>query len=280
MHSPLHLHAFQQAVNPTALMRIQAAKQQDALAIHTTAQQQIWQQQRLDKLATVAEDGRAWVSVADGVSSSPCADFASRSLLQVLHAHALPHAANALPGLVRQALQDWQSRHLRPRTLGAACTLASLLYVQGQVCAVNCGDSRIWRLRPQADGSVQWLQISRDHTLWQQMVDAGEVQAEEAQDYASLYQGLAHCLVLGDNADEDADQGDAWLYIWHGQAIPGDCYLLATDGLHDTLPAAQLQALWRADQSPADNLAALHQAWQRAGGPDDISVLALCSTTG
>ena len=271
----MHIHAFQQAITPAALGRTRPIAPQDALALHTQAQCQVWQQPQ-GRWQCSAPDGLAWVSVADGVASSPCAALASRSFLQVLHANALPQAANALPGLVRRARQDWQSRHLRTRTQGAACTLASLLYVQGQVCAVNCGDSRIWRLRPQADGSVQWLQISRDHTLWQHMLDAGEVQPDEAEDYASIYQGLAHCLVLGDYDDEEASADANWLHIWHGQAAPGDCYLLATDGLHDSLPTAQLQALWQTGQGVADKLAALHAAWQQAGGPDDLSVVALC----
>lgn len=270
----MHIHAFQQAIAPAALGRTRAGAPQDALAIQTVAERHLWQKPQ-GHFAGVAEGGFAWVSVADGVASSPCAALASRSLLQVLHASALPQAANALPGLVRRARHDWQSRHLRPRTQGAACTLASLLHVQGQVCAVNCGDSRIWRLRPQADGSVQWLQISRDHTLWQQMLDAGEVQPEDAADYASIYQGLAHCLVLGDSDEEEASADADWLHIWHGQAALGDCYLLATDGLHDSLPAARLQALWQAQQPPQANLDALHAAYRQAGAPDDISVIVL-----
>lgn len=279
--APLHIHAFQQAIAPAALGRIRPVAQQDALAVHTHTTCQVWQDHRA-VFDGCAPHASAWVSVADGVSSSPCAALASRSLLQVLHTGAaFPTTAGELPGRVRQMRHDWQARHLRPRTQGAACTLASVLYVQGQLCAVNCGDSRIWRLRPQADGSVQWLQLSRDHTVWQQMLDAGEVQPEEADRYASVYQGLSHCLVLdaGDD-EEDEASADPWLHIWHGQAAPGDCYLLATDGLHDTLPAAQLQALWQGDRPAAANLAALHAAYQRAGAPDDISVVALCVPMG
>lgn len=275
--SPLGIHAFQQAIAPAALGRIRPVAQQDALAVHTSTTRQVWQDNRA-VFDGCAPHALAWVSVADGVSSSPCAALASRSLLQVLHAGAaFPATAGELPGRVRQMRHDWLARHLRPRTQGAACTLASLLFVQGQLCAVNCGDSRIWRLRRQADGSVQWLQLSRDHTIWQQMLDDGEVQPHEAADYASVYRGLSHCLVLdaGDDEDDEAS-ADPWLHIWHGQAAPGDCYLLATDGLHDTLPAAQLQALWQGDRSAVENLAALHAAYQRAGAPDDISVVALC----
>ena len=116
------------------------------------------------------------------------------------------------------------------------------------------------------------------------MLDDGEAQAEEAQEYASIYQGLLHCLVLDadDDTDDDwsnpLDAGPAaqdWLHIWHGQTAPGDAYLLATDGLHGALSEAQIQALWQAAESPQDKLQALHHAWRRAGAQDDISVALL-----
>ena len=267
----LRILAFQQAMHPAALRLAHPCRQQDALVIQTLDERHLWQKP-LGRLAVTAQGGFAWVSVADGVSSSPRADLASRSFLDVLHGAAQPPAGppSQLPGLVRRARVDWQSRHLRPHTQGAACTLASLWCAQGCVCAVNCGDSRIWRLRPQADGSVQWHQVSRDHTVWQQMLDDGEVEPGEAGEYAAFYQGLMHCLILGDDAPEDD-----WLHGWHGEAVTGDCYLLATGGLHDTLPAARLQALWQAHQPPQANLDALHAAYRQAGAPDDISVVVL-----
>ncbi len=275
----LRITAFQQAMHPTALRHARPAPQQDALALHTQAEHHI-QQTPLSQWACTAPDGWAWVSVADGVASSPCADLASRSFLQVLH-RASPTVAKQLPGLVRQARIDWRVQYLKPRTRGAACTLASLLVADGQVCAVNSGDSRIWRLRPQADGSVQWLQLSRDHTAWQQMLDDGDLQAEEdvaMEEYASIYQGLLHCLVLDADDDLDADESatpEDWLHIWHGQAMPGDAYLLATDGLHGVLTDAQMQALWQAADSPQGRLQALHNAYRRTGAQDDVSVIYL-----
>ena len=155
MTAPMHIHAFQQAMHPAALRSPRPQPQQDALAIQTLTERHLWQKP-LGRFAGVTEGGWAWVSVADGVASSPCADLASRSFLDTLHhTGAVTGPANQLPGLVRRARQEWQSRTLRQRTQGAACTLASLWCARGQVCAVNCGDSRIWRLRAQADGSVQ-----------------------------------------------------------------------------------------------------------------------------
>lgn len=151
------IRAFQQAIHPAALGRTRIAPPQDALAVQTLGERHLWQKP-LRRFATTAQGGFAWVSVTDGVATSPCAGLASRSFLDVLHGAQPPSGpASQLPGLVRRARADWQSRHLRPRTQGAACTLASLWCADGRVCAVNCGDSRIWRLRPQADGGVQWL---------------------------------------------------------------------------------------------------------------------------
>ena len=274
MHGSLLPPAISSPGRPTAL---RPTPQQDALALHTLNERHV-QQVPLGQWACAAPGGFAWVSVADGVASSPCADLASRSFLQVLHraSPAVPPQARQLPGLVRQARLDWRAQYLKPRTRGAACTLASLLVTGGHMCAVNSGDARIWRLRPLADGSVQWQQISRDHTAWQQMLDDGEADAGQTDEAASIYQGLMHCLVL--DADDEPDANDLdeihldetdldasgahddWLHIWHGQAVLGDAYLLATDGLHGALTDAQMQALWQAAPSPQDGLRALHRA--------------------
>ena len=108
------------------------------------------------------------------------------------------------------------------------------------------------------------------------MLDDSDAQAGQADDYASIYQGQLHCLVLDtdDDPDEDTVQED-WLHIWHGQVAPGDAYLLATDGLHDALTDAQMQMLWQAADSPQDKLRALHGAYRRTGAQDDISVILL-----
>lgn len=281
MPTPLHIrsiHAFQEAMHPTAWHHARRAVQEDALALQTLGQQRHLQQQRLGRWHLTPCGDFAWLSVADGVASSPCAALASRSFLQVLHPDFMvtPQTAGQLPAWVRQARFTWRAQHLRPRTRGAACTLASLVCTNGQVCAVNSGDARIWRLRPQADGRVQWLQLSRDHTAWQQMLDDGEAQPEQADECASMYQGLLHYLVL--EADDDPNEEappDDWLHVWHGQAAPGDTYLLATDGLHGALSDARMQAIWQQAASPQEGLDALRTAYRQAGAQDDVSVALL-----
>ncbi|MGD9775173.1 hypothetical protein [Diaphorobacter sp.] len=108
----MQLFAFQQAMHPAALRHPRASPQEDALALHTLAGHHIWQTP-LGQWTCDAPGGFAWLSVADGVASSPCADLASRSFLQVLHrsSPAMPLQAQQLPGLVRQARLDWRAHY-------------------------------------------------------------------------------------------------------------------------------------------------------------------------
>lgn len=285
MTQAMQITAFQNAIGPSHNRHGTRWKNQDALAIHTPTFCRIVQKQHFEYVDDAVCTPFVWVSVADGVSSSPHGDLASRSFLQVLHEHAsgaVLATAAQLATRVRWARQEWQYRHRTEKTEGAATTLASLACVNSQVCAVNSGDSRIWRIRPDATGHPVWLPISRDHTIWQHMVDEGTVAQEEREQYASLYQGLLHCLILGDDAqelsDEDADMATStqdWLHVWHGQAQAGDIYLLASDGLHDTLGDARLESLWHPQREPANNLRALRQAYLDAGAPDDVSLVML-----
>ncbi|PAT39681.1 hypothetical protein CK623_09170 [Vandammella animalimorsus] len=282
---------FQHAIDQRHCRNGHRLNMQDALAFQWGRQRAIWQEQDASLPAQPVPAGAAlWLSVADGVSASPHAALASRSLLHTLHhpAGLLPGSASALPALVRAAASAWQSRYLRPATQGASTTLASLMIKNGQACAVNCGDSRIWRLRPNATGGMAWQQLSRDHTIWQHMLDEGEVSPEQRDAGASIYQGLLHCLTLGSNQGNEPDWLDDpaghstpppalenWLHIWHGQVQAGDVFVLATDGLHDSLGDERLPQLWQAQASLDANVQALKAAYLQAGAPDDCSVVAV-----
>lgn len=280
--------AFQHAIDQQHSPDGKRLHMKDALALQWAGQRQVWQRANASLPAQPVPGDALWLSVADGVSASPHAALASRSFLQTLHGQAWPRlpAPAALPALVREARAQWQSRHLRPHTQGASTTLASVLLAQGKVCAVNCGDSRIWRLRPLPAGGMAWQPISRDQTVWQHMLDEGEVTPEQRDTYASIYQGLLHCLTLGewlDDSDDGLDDGgeadgpaaDEWLHIWHGELHAGDALLLATDGLHETLGDAFLQCLWDSQADLTANVQALREAYLAAGAPDDCSVVAV-----
>ena len=306
--APMHLHPHLHL--ETALLqhseRILSRTQQDTLLLACPGHSECWQAHARRK-SLALDAGLVLAAVADGVSLSPQSAFASRSFLQALHAQAdlggeAAHSSLALAHLVRHTHRLWQQQCLRPGTRGASTTLAALLVQQRRLSVVNVGDSRVWRLRT-AGGALQCLQLSHDHTLWQQMLDAGEVDADSGEEPASFYQDLTHCLTLGDlrdgaahedSAGVEADFSDSergsetgsdsssaavhdrdWLHLWQGELVPGDAFLLATDGLHGCVPGFALLDHWRAKQPLLENLKRLYAAWNASGGGDDISLVAL-----
>ena len=88
------------------------------------------------------------------------------------------------------------------------------------------------------------------------------------------------------NSDSDSETGSAvgqerdWLHVWQGELVPGDAFLLATDGLHGCVPGFALQDHWQTDQPLLENLNCLYAAWNGSGGGDDISLVALRFTEG
>lgn len=191
--------------------RILSKTQQDAMLLAAPGWSECWQAHARRQTVSLPA-ACVLAAVADGVSLSPQAAFASRSFLQQLSTqfdsgsgasfNAIP---SALPQLVHHTHRLWQKQCLRPDTRGASSTLAALLIWGQQVSVVNVGDSRVWRLR-QVDDALQCQQLSCDHTLWQQMLDAGEV-ADTGEQPASFYQDLTQCLTLGDAHDDVCAQG-------------------------------------------------------------------------
>ena len=91
------------------------------------------------------------------------------------------------------------------------------------------GDSRAYLLR---DGALQ--QISRDHSLVQELVDAGAIRPEEAEHHPR-----ANVITRAVGADLE----DFALDKVSGPHPAGDRFLLCSDGLSKSVPEGELAAL-------------------------------------
>ena len=271
-----------------AFQRAAHNQSQDAMLLAAGSDGHVWQQASITLMWHSAMLGSAeqmWLAVADGVAAGPCGALASRSFLA-----ALQQAQAASPSLspvqvVCLAHDRWQARHLRECTQGASTTLASMTLKSGRCTAINCGDSRVWRLRASArDQTMDWLQLTTDHTAWETLVAEGQVSAGQRSDYASIYGGLMHCLTLGHTGDSCAqDDGDEVfaaadeypkLQSRDTRIEVGDVLLIATDGLHDCVTDQRREALWRFESTLPENLRALRAEVCRLGVPDDCTVIA------
>ena len=102
------------------------------------------------------------------------------------------------------------------------------------------GDSRAYRMRGQA-------QLTRDHSLLQEQIDAGLLTPEQAQ--------FSRQQELGDPS-AGCGRHTVLLETHLHDLLPGDLMLMCSDGLSDMVPDAQLaKILLGREQAPLEDLA-------------------------
>ena len=178
-----------------------------------------------------------WV-VADGMGGHQAGDLASRLIVESLAE--LPAGLDFEDRL--DAVRDSLHRINRHLSLGltltgetqdllVGSTVVALLAEGSQVACLWAGDSRCYLLRGR-----QLFQLTRDHSLLQQLVAERGMRPDEA-----VRQPGAHALTRAVGAAEELQ-----LDILELESLPGDVFLLCSDGLyqdldHDLLTAALLR---------------------------------------
>ena len=201
----------------------------------------------------VAADG-----VGGAVGGAVASKLAAEAIARTVPRQGGPDPAATLATAMRAANEAVAARAAEDRSLkGMATTLVAALVRDGQAWLVNVGDSRAYLIR---DGEA--AQVTLDHSLVAEAVRGGSMSAAEAE--SSPYR---HVITrsLGHEAVEADTFGPLPLQ-------PGDRLLLCTDGLTETMNAAEIAPVaGRGDV--ADAARALVDEANRRGGPDNISVL-------
>ncbi|WP_305782513.1 MerR family transcriptional regulator [Symbioplanes lichenis] len=130
-------------------------------------------------------------------------------------------------------------------------TLTALVWSGSRIGVAHIGDSRAYLLR-----GGELSRFTDDHSYVQQLVDAGELPAAEA-----LTHPERPLLVRALGASGEAD-------ISLRTALPGDRYLLCTDGLWAVVPGLAELLTGTDPQATVDRLLA---AADDAGAPDNIA---------
>ena len=145
-----------------------------------------------------------------------------------------------------------------PQYAGMGTTLVVAVFRELRLLVGHVGDSRAYRLRA---GRLQ--QITRDHSLLQEQIDAGLITAEQASFSANKN------LVTRAVGVEDTVLLETHVH----EVMPGDVYLLCSDGLSDMLDDESIGQLLHSHRSLASAGAALIDAANDAGGKDNIAVI-------
>lgn len=149
-----------------------------------------------------------------------------------------------------------------PQYAGMGTTLVVAVFRDNRVLLGHVGDSRCYRLR---EGRLQ--QMTRDHSLLQEQIDAGLITPEQAAFSANKN------LVTRAVGVEDT----VLLETHQHEVQTGDVFLMCSDGLSDMLDdegiAQVVQNMLQGSQRLEDGTRALIDAANDAGGKDNISVI-------
>lgn len=216
---------------------------------------------KINEDSVFADPDRGLWAVADGMGGHDAGEIASTMVVDALRC--LPAAAD-IDALAAQAVDALGqvnrelinlARSGGQRTIGT--TVVGLAVANGSYRCFWAGDSRAYRLR---DGEIE--RVSRDHSLVQNLVDAGMLKPEEAESHEN-----ANLITRAVGAAEKIE-----VEVVSGDARPGDRFLLASDGLTRVVRDDELAAeLGRgALAQAADNLIETVLA---RGAPDNVSLV-------
>jgi protein phosphatase len=213
--------------------------------------------------------GPRLLAVADGMGGMAAGDIASNITIGAMAQLDEDVPGDALVDALRSAV-DTANQQLRdvvdanPSLEGMGTTLTALLFSGSKFGMVHVGDSRAYLLR---DG--EFVQVTKDDTYVQMLVDEGRISAEEASSHPQRSL-LTRAL---DGRDIDPEYSVR-------QAVPGDRYLLCSDGLTAVVHAETIAQTMREYSDPAQCVERLIQLALRGGGPDNITVIIADVTDG
>jgi protein phosphatase len=143
--------------------------------------------------------------------------------------------------------------------MGTTTTAAILDEEAEEVAIGHVGDSRAYRLRR---GKLE--RLTRDHSLVEEMRRKGQLTEAQAEDHP---QRSIITRALGPEPEVEVD-------LQTVPAVAGDVFLICSDGLTTMLDDEQIERLLARATSMPNAVRALVDEANRAGGRDNISVIA------
>ncbi|MDO5723088.1 MAG: protein phosphatase 2C domain-containing protein [Flaviflexus sp.] len=202
--------------------------------------------------------------LADGMGGAAGGDVASSVTVGHLAELDEVHRADDLLPLLKAAVTDAHDHLVElaredPKLAGLGTTCIAILRSSNKLAMVHIGDSRAYLLR-----GDHLIQVTKDHTLVQYLLDHGNITPEQAENHPRKNVIMR---ALGDT------EGGVELDESMREAVIGDRWLLCSDGLfgvvsNDTI--AHTLATIDDLEACADELIDLALA---AGAPDNVTVV-------
>ncbi len=200
-------------------------------------------------------------AVADGMGGEAAGEVASLLAVRALRPSAANQAEQTAQESIARANREicQEIKTNGGRRMGS--TLAALYIDRGRALCCNLGDSRCYLLR---EGKLE--QLSTDHNKAKRMVELGVLTPEQAARHPSRHELTQHLGVFEDEMILSPAFRPVGL-------LPGDVFLLCSDGLTDMAPEADLAACLGRTASPQEQAEALIRLALEGGGKDNVTAV-------
>ncbi len=200
--------------------------------------------------------------VADGMGGHKAGDFASKYTVKILHreleATTLDDPEEILTKVVEVANHELiKAAQSDVKLEGMGTTLVAATVIGNTLHFANVGDSRLYLI----NDKIQ--QISKDHSLVEEMVRLGGIKAEEAKNHPDKN---IITRAIGVKEEVGAD-----IYEYHLKK--GDIILMCTDGLSNMVEDEDMFDIVKGARDIVEAVLMLIEKANSNGGRDNIGVV-------
>ena len=200
--------------------------------------------------------------VADGMGGHNAGDYASKYTIETIVDEIGKSLKESPVEILEQAIQS-ANRHIRMKSAeteelsGMGTTVVAATCMEDTLWVANVGDSRLYLIHDEI------RQITRDHSLVEEMVRMGGLPREQARSHPDK-----NIITRAIGAEDELE-----IDFFQVKMSKGDIILMCSDGLFKTVAKRDMVEVLRQPISLKAKCAQLVDMANSAGGPDNITVL-------
>ncbi len=200
--------------------------------------------------------------VADGMGGHKAGDYASRYTVEMM-CEVVERALEKEPKEILKKAIEAANEHIRRKSLeeeqynGMGTTIVAATCLNNQLQVANVGDSRLYIV------GKNIRQITRDHSLVEEMVRMGGMDKETARNHPDK-NIITRAIGAGDEVEID---------FFTVELEPKETVLMCSDGLSNMLEDEDIRMILEGQRDIVEKAEALVKEANNRGGKDNISVV-------
>lgn len=201
--------------------------------------------------------------VADGMGGHNAGDYASRYTIETI-VEEIGSSSNDSPVIVLEKAIQSANRLIRQKSFededfsGMGTTVVAATIDDDRLCVANVGDSRLYVINNQ-----EIKQITRDHSLVEEMVRMGGLKREQARSHPDK-----NIITRAIGAQDEVE-----IDFFQMTLSKDDIILMCSDGLTNMIDDEEIRMILQGQRDIVEKAETLVNAANNNGGKDNIAVI-------